>query len=319
MRFKNLIFIIVMVLIAGCASQQSMYKKAVNTNTVDSYEKFLSKYPDSQLADSTKIKLEKLEYEKTIKMATLMSYENFINKYPNSKYISEINGKLAELKLNNIENLTFNEGISLLIDYLKIEKSATSTQNERIRNILDELSSKYERSKKEKKPDDRRITDETFVKISFLNTFFKEKQFYENIVSSEILFSIYNEKQRDIFIELYNSGKIMQKFDWYKSTMKEFDKNKTFQIIKVLNCLKKSTDIETRLRAWKSIETIIGLLFIKDMKEREEGTYKVTVSSYCMDINITYSELKNALLAAKKTSKNEKESKVAQQVISLIE
>ena len=57
----------------SCSSPIKLYKKAISKNTIDSYNKYLIKYPNSEFADSVKIKLENLKRELAKK-----EYENII-------------------------------------------------------------------------------------------------------------------------------------------------------------------------------------------------------------------------------------------------
>jgi len=98
MNFKKTIMIVVSILLAGCASQQSMYKKAGETNTVEKYEEFIQKYPDSEYQSEVKGKIIELEFTKAVGTNTVEKYEEFLQKYPDSKYQSEVKGKIIELE-----------------------------------------------------------------------------------------------------------------------------------------------------------------------------------------------------------------------------
>ena len=52
---KKFLIIFLILLLAGCSSQEALYNKTVVTNTLEDYEKYLEKYPEGEY--SNKIKL----------------------------------------------------------------------------------------------------------------------------------------------------------------------------------------------------------------------------------------------------------------------
>ncbi len=109
MRFQKLFLIILAVLIAGCASQESMFNKAKKDNSVEAYENFLQKYPDGEFSVQAKSQLAKLEYQQTKKINSIEAYEKYLEKYPDSEFSVQAKSQLAKLeyqqakKINSIE------------------------------------------------------------------------------------------------------------------------------------------------------------------------------------------------------------------------
>jgi len=66
------------------------WKKTCEQNQIDSYEKFLEKYPDSKYAEEAKKRLDKLAFQKAKKKNTLSAYLTFLHNYLDSKHIKEI-------------------------------------------------------------------------------------------------------------------------------------------------------------------------------------------------------------------------------------
>ncbi len=111
--------IIVSILLAGCASQQSMYKKAEETNTVERYEKFIQKYPDSEYQSEVKGKIIELEFSNARRKNTISAFKTFLQKYPDNKYKGE-----AIIVVDQLENELWHEAKLLntnlsYISYLK--------------------------------------------------------------------------------------------------------------------------------------------------------------------------------------------------------
>lgn len=104
MTFQKLLLVVFAVLIAGCASQQSIWKKTVNNNTIKSYENYLSKYPEGDYSSQAKSSIEKLSFESAKNINTIESYNEYLLKYPIGEYVSQAN--------SNIEKLTFDEAIN---------------------------------------------------------------------------------------------------------------------------------------------------------------------------------------------------------------
>lgn len=81
-----------------CFSQKGKWKKAQEINTIESYQKFLDKYPDSEFTEDAKINLIDLEYDKSIKTNTIEAYNDFLNKYPKNHHKYDVNERLSKLE-----------------------------------------------------------------------------------------------------------------------------------------------------------------------------------------------------------------------------
>lgn len=102
MNFKKAIVIAVSILLAGCASQQSLYKKAVETNTIEKYEDFLQKYPDSEYQSSVKDKIIDIEFSNTKAKNTIIALEAFLKKYPDNKYKEQATEQIEALEFKDV-------------------------------------------------------------------------------------------------------------------------------------------------------------------------------------------------------------------------
>ena len=110
---KKLIFILfILTFSLASFAQKGKYKKAQKTNTVESYQDFLNKYPDSEFSDDAKSNLLKLEYEKAKQSNSIVVYKEFVAKRPDNEFTDEatnwINLKKQSLinSINKIKNYT---------------------------------------------------------------------------------------------------------------------------------------------------------------------------------------------------------------------
>jgi len=97
MKAKYLSFCLI-ILIAGCASQQSMYKKAKQTNTIEAYRQFLQQYPTGEYSQEIKTTLERLEYTKATTTHTITAYKHYLQNYPEGKFFHEAKSELEKLE-----------------------------------------------------------------------------------------------------------------------------------------------------------------------------------------------------------------------------
>lgn len=103
--FTCLLFLFaVMLLTIGCG-EGYQHKKAKKTDTVEVYEKFIKKYPESKHLVEVKNRIMELEYEKSKKSNKIEEYENFLKKYPEGKYSSEISRILLDLRYKETKSL----------------------------------------------------------------------------------------------------------------------------------------------------------------------------------------------------------------------
>ncbi len=96
--FKQLCLVLLVVLfIVGCATMHSRWKDAESINTIAAYEEFLRQYPDGELADNARSKIEELYFKQTKRRDTIWAYEGFLRKYPQGKFTEQAHMRLKEL------------------------------------------------------------------------------------------------------------------------------------------------------------------------------------------------------------------------------
>jgi len=92
-----IILILVAYIISGCASVEHDWEKTQNINTIDGYEKFLLKHPDSKFSNEANRQIENLDWEATQKRNTVLAYQRFIKEYPQSLYFEEAKNRIENL------------------------------------------------------------------------------------------------------------------------------------------------------------------------------------------------------------------------------
>jgi len=157
MKYQSLMTALLSLLLFSCASQQSMFEKTKESNTIEAYETFLRKYPTGELAELAKNELARLEYERAKQINTISSYRAFLKNFPNSKFedqarsqlkslyvpskqtIMDVIGKATAAKYPNffpshsvvsvgLQNVgTFNENLGYLIVIAKVGSFSEST------------------------------------------------------------------------------------------------------------------------------------------------------------------------------------------------
>jgi hypothetical protein len=91
-----LVVILAVSFLSGC--EQREFQKAKQANTVEAYNAFLGKYPNSKLASEANAAIEGLEWEKATTADTIAAYQGYMTKYPTGKFASEATVKIAELE-----------------------------------------------------------------------------------------------------------------------------------------------------------------------------------------------------------------------------
>jgi cell division protein FtsN len=96
MVFNNIVRVLslsAMLALSGCSRQQSDWEKAVSTNTPETYELFLKKYPSGEFTAQAQARLKELyeerDWQKARDTDTLEGYQAFVKQYPEGKWTEE--------------------------------------------------------------------------------------------------------------------------------------------------------------------------------------------------------------------------------------
>ncbi len=80
----------------------SAYRQAVQRDTIDAYQEFLDKHPDSKYSSQAKNRLEELMYEKAKSENTIAAYGNFLDQFPDSEHAEEFKELVHKLEYEEI-------------------------------------------------------------------------------------------------------------------------------------------------------------------------------------------------------------------------
>lgn len=108
-RIRAIVLSLTIILSVSAFAQEKQFNKASKKNTVESYEKFIKKYPNSNYTDEA-------EFNKAKIINTISSYEAYLAKYPRGYFVKSANMNLCKLEYNKIES---SDDIEHFKQYLK--------------------------------------------------------------------------------------------------------------------------------------------------------------------------------------------------------
>ena len=136
---KIVISSIFLLLVISCNNTKKEWKKTQQQNTVEAYQEFVEKHPNTEFMQEAKGKIEKLEWERAISKNTISSYHNFSKKYPESFLLTEAKDSIAKLEF---ENVIKSDNKDSLLTYLSVHPSSDNTVQ-----IVGMLRNKFTKSK----------------------------------------------------------------------------------------------------------------------------------------------------------------------------
>lgn len=146
MKNQSLIFtllLVVSILICGCESEQSIWKKTLETNSIEGFEGYLLKYPEGSFIDSAQIFLIDLYFENAGKTEDIQEYTKVIERFDNSIFSHKVDSIATIETFQIIQKDTSLQTIQLFIsEILNIEVDSSATQNNESFNF-DDLKRKY--------------------------------------------------------------------------------------------------------------------------------------------------------------------------------
>jgi cell division protein FtsN len=91
-------------LLVSCSAEKTDWQSAQSADTVEAYEQFISKHPQSALANDARTRTKQLaeekDWEKATGIDTADSYQAFVGKYPDGKWAEE-----ARIRIENFNVL----------------------------------------------------------------------------------------------------------------------------------------------------------------------------------------------------------------------
>lgn len=122
-------------LILACDNGKKDYEKTQQANTIQTYEEFIQKHPDSKFVEDAKEKLDSLRYEMVTSKDNADAYEDFIKKHPDSKYVSKANNILDSLRFSKVESI---DSLEIYLSFL--ENYPHSAFTDKAKHRIEELA-----------------------------------------------------------------------------------------------------------------------------------------------------------------------------------
>ncbi len=89
-------------ILCGCSNPKKEWSKANSINTIDAFNGFINRYPDSEYVQEAKNKIAdlkcQLEWSKTQNENTMDALKRFMDQYPDCEFKAQAKSKLAELE-----------------------------------------------------------------------------------------------------------------------------------------------------------------------------------------------------------------------------
>jgi hypothetical protein len=85
-----------MILLSGCMSVESSWRKAQQQNTIVAYDSFLQQYPDSGYAQTAHDAIESLKFKQAEKAGTTEAFESYLREYPTGQWSEKAKDRIAE-------------------------------------------------------------------------------------------------------------------------------------------------------------------------------------------------------------------------------
>ncbi|MFH1050409.1 MAG: peptidylprolyl isomerase [bacterium] len=105
--FKLLILFLILIIINGCATMNTIWMNTERENTQESYKAFVEQYPDCELAKEAKKRIDDVDYAffTTCQLGTIESFRGFATSHPSSYYIPIVNSRIEFLSETNPYNI----------------------------------------------------------------------------------------------------------------------------------------------------------------------------------------------------------------------
>ena len=192
---KNLFLITLLLALSLTSfSQEGKWKKATKKNTIESYQKFLERYPSSEYSADAKSKIIELEYDIVKETNTLDSYENFIKKYPSATLTSDAKNKLMKIEYNKAQSENSIQSYEHFLQRYSegefVSKAENNLMNLEYKNAKSENSIQSFEAFIRKYPNES-LTEE--AKKNLMNLEYKEAELENTIQSYENFITIYPE------------------------------------------------------------------------------------------------------------------------------
>jgi len=86
------------VFVIPAMSESSAWDQAIEVNTVESYNKYLTKYPEGKYLENAKTALEEIQWQNAVKADDINYYNAYIRNYPKGKHSDEAKTAIEEIQ-----------------------------------------------------------------------------------------------------------------------------------------------------------------------------------------------------------------------------
>ncbi len=87
-----------MLVLAGCSTVNMDWEKALSINTLEAYDEFLRKYPDSEYTQQALQKVEPMRFQKAKEDGTTRGYSLYLMRYPDGSSARKARAQLKALR-----------------------------------------------------------------------------------------------------------------------------------------------------------------------------------------------------------------------------
>ncbi|HPR54541.1 MAG TPA: hypothetical protein PLV84_05375 [Deltaproteobacteria bacterium] len=84
--------------ISGCSTVHIDWDMATSINTIEAYDEFLRKHPDSEFTAQALKKVEPMRYQKALDLGTSTGFSTYLLKYPKGVYAKKVRSKLRSIR-----------------------------------------------------------------------------------------------------------------------------------------------------------------------------------------------------------------------------
>ena len=104
MQGKILSLVLILFVFISCSPEAKDWEKAQSENTIEAYEYFLERYPESDFAPEASSKREELYFKNVESENTISSYEGFLKSFPKGHLNEKARLRVEELYFKNAES-----------------------------------------------------------------------------------------------------------------------------------------------------------------------------------------------------------------------
>jgi hypothetical protein len=94
----SILAVVLLGLLAGCATEESRWKRAKSTNTIEAYADLISRYPKGAFADSARQRIEQMEFEQAERANTESAWQGFLKSHPQGAHADSARSRFEDLR-----------------------------------------------------------------------------------------------------------------------------------------------------------------------------------------------------------------------------